>query len=233
MRLHSSLWKIPNQNIRPVLKLVSKCEPTVLKRSREIYPPKINFNKQIFDLGSVAIIAYKLPKTSKKRTAVARVLRRTPKIRIGSALLMVPYLKSSRLNAYKGRAVLQDELFNFLEREGVEAHRLVHLKIVYPSSHSSLLKRMIDYEVLVCEKLVSTIRGLIYAAKYMGNYDTAKLLKLLSFYKTRYRDLQCVAHFMYSSMNVDLRPSLKKVYNSLVRYKQAVEGRVEQAGVAE
>lgn len=234
VRLHSSLWKIQSQNMRQALKVVSKYDPTVLKRSREIYTPQINFGKQVFDLGSVAIIAYRLPKKSSgKRTTVVRMLRRVPKIKIGSALLMIPYLKSSRLNAYKGTVVLQDELFNFLDREGVEAHRLAHLKIVYPSSHERLLELMIDREALICEKLTVSIRGLTHSVRRIENHDLAKLQKLLSFYRSRYRDLQAVAYFMYTFMNIDLRPSLKKVYNALVHYRKAIEGKVVQPSVAE
>ena len=67
IRLHSSLWKIPSQNMKQALNIVLMYGPTVFKRSREIFPPKINFGKQIFDLGSVAIIAYKLPQTSSRK----------------------------------------------------------------------------------------------------------------------------------------------------------------------
>ena len=234
IRLHSSLWKIPSQNIKKALNTVLKYEPTVFKRSREIFPPKISFEKQIFDLGSVAIIAYKLPKkSSRKRMAVLRMLRRAPKIKIVSTLLIVPYLKSSRLNAYKGRAVLQDELFNFLDKECVEAHRLGHLKIVYPHSHEGLLRTMIDYEVLICEKVTVSLKGLIYTAKHTENLDLSKSQKILSFYRSEYRDIQGIAYFMYKSMNVDLRPNLKKVYNALIRYRQVLEEKLGQLSVAE
>lgn len=234
VRLHSSLWKIPSQNVRHALKTASKNGPIVLKRTREILPPQVNFDKHIFDLGSVAIIAYRLPTTSpRKRAAVVRMLRRVPKIKIGSALLLIPYLKSSKLGSYRGRAVLQDELFSFLDREGVEAHRLTHLRIVYPSSHEELLRLIIIRETLACEKLASSIRSSTYAVKHADKPDLAKTQKLLSFYKSRYRDLQGVAFFMYSSMNVDLRLGLKKAYNALMHYRQAVGGKIEELSVAE
>lgn len=234
LRLHSSLWKIPSERIKNALKAVSGNDPVVLKRSREILPPNISFDKNIFDLGSVAVISYRLPKTSsRKRTAVQRMLRRAPKIKISPALFMIPYLKSSKLNAYKGRAVLQDEMFEFLDSEGVENNRLTYLKIVYPSSHERLLELMVSYENLVCTKLTSTIRSLIHAANHAELDDIVKFQKLLSFYKSRYRDLQGVAYFMNDSMNVDLRPSLKMLYNALVHYKRAVERKSEKLNVTE
>ncbi|MFH0748962.1 MAG: hypothetical protein V1915_03485 [Candidatus Bathyarchaeota archaeon] len=234
VRLHSSLWKIPMQNMAPSLNLVRTCDPVVFKRSREIFPPKINFDKHMFDLGSVALIAYRLHKpSSKKRTVIGRMLRRVPYIKMGSCLLLIPYLKSSRLNAYQGSAILQDKLFKFLDEEGVEAHRLTHLKIIYPSSHENLIKAMIDYETRICVKLVFAIKSLTSIVNHTENHDITKLQKLLSFYKSRYTNLQGIGFFMYHTMNIDLRPSLKRVYNALMQYKQAIEGKVEQLNVAE
>ena len=234
VRLHSSLWKIPSQNMRQALKALLGYGPTVFKRSREIFPPEINFNKKIFDLGSVSIISYRLPKTSsRERTAVLRILRRVPKIKIGSSLLIVPCLKSSRLNTYNGRVVLQDELFNFLDREGIEAHRLAHLRIVYPSSQEGLLKTMISHEVLLCENMAISIKCLTYVIKHSENYDLIRLKKDLSFYRSRYRDLQGIIYFLYTSMNIDLRPDLRKVYNMLIHYRRAIEDKVEQLSIAE
>ncbi|MFH0896626.1 MAG: hypothetical protein V1850_01065 [Candidatus Bathyarchaeota archaeon] len=92
---------------------------------------------------------------------------------------------------------------------------------------------MFSYETLVCTKLISTLRNLTREASQAGLDGNINLQKLLSFYKSHYRDLQGVAFFMNDSMNVDLQPSLKMLYNALMHYKSAVEKRSAQLNVAE
>ena len=234
IRLHLSLWKFTSQNIRFALKIVTNQKPIVLLRSREIFPSKINFDKQVFDLGSVAIFSYRFSKTSsKKRTTLSRMIEKVPKIKIGNALFIIPYLKSSKLNLYKGKVILHDELFRFLDIQDIENNRITHLKIIYPNSHEGLLNLMIIHEKLICSKLISVIRKLTQQINNSEVSNTLKLYKLLSFYKSKYNALQGIAFFMLHSLNVDLSPDLVMVYNALQHCKRTLERKNKQLNIAE
>ena len=141
---------------------------------------------------------------------------RTPRIRIGQSLYIIPYLKASKLEAYKGKVMLQDDLFVFLKKEGVDAHRLAFLKIVYPSSHKTLVKSIMDHEALTCQKLASSAKKLMVKIRKAEGDELPRLKKILSAYKVKYVAVKGVILFLHYVMNIDLRFPLKKAYNSLI-----------------
>jgi len=221
VKLHYSFWRVPRKEIKKALEITRGSRPLVFKRTRELLRPQINFDREIYDLGSVAIIAYRLPKEQiGKRAAVVRTLRKTPRIRIGQSLYLIPYLKASKLESYKGNVMLQDQLFAFLKKEGVDAHRLTYLKIIYPNSHKALVKLMIDHEILACQKLASASKRLMSKINRAELQELPKFQKLLSAYNVKYRAIKGVVFFLYNIMNIDLRFYLKKAYNSLILCKK-------------
>ena len=226
-KLHYSLWRVPKKDIRSALRVTRECEPLVFKRTRELLWSQIDFDKEIYDLGSVAIIAYKLLKgETGKRNAVLRALRRSPRIKIGQSLYLIPYLKASKLESYKGKVMLQDELFDFLKNEGVNAHRLTHMKIIYPSSHKSLLRLMMDHEILTCQKMTLALKRLMAKIEKSEPQELPKLMKILSAYNVRYKAIRGTILFLYNMMNVDLRFHLKKAYNSLILCKKMYNSKI-------
>ncbi|MDQ1281509.1 MAG: hypothetical protein QG670_2774 [Thermoproteota archaeon] len=220
-KLHYSFWRVPQNEVRKVFETVRENHPLILKRSREIIAPQISFDKGIFDLGSVAIIAYTLSKKEMgKRVAVQRALRKTPRIRIGQSLYLIPYLKAAKLEMYKKKVMLQDDLFDFLRKKRVDAHRLTHLKIVYPSSHKELVKSMADLEAIICQKLALSLKKLAAEITKTPAEELLKLKKILSAYNVMYRTVNGVVFFLNEIMNIDLRNNLKKAYNYLILCKK-------------
>jgi hypothetical protein len=202
--------------VKKALESTNEYRPLVLKRTRDLINTQIDFEKEIYELGSVAIIAYKLQKEqSKKRAAVVRALIKTPRIKIGQSLYLIPYLRASKLEAYKGKVMLQDELFDFLKEKGIDAHRLTYLKIIYPTSHKVLLKMMIDHERLTCQKLTSALKQLITKINKVEPQDLQKFRKIISSNNVRYRAIRGIIFFINIRMRIDLRYDLKKAYNTL------------------
>jgi len=215
-KLHYSLWRVGRNDVKKALAATREHRPLIFKRSRELVSAHVNFERELYDLGSMAIIAYRLPKGQMgKRAAVIRALIRTPRIRIGQSLYLIPYLRASKLESYKGKVMLQDELFEFLKREGVDAHRLTYLRVVYPSSHKVLVKMMIDHEVLTCQKLTSALKELMKRINNAEPQELPRLRKTISTYNVRYRAIKGVIFFSHDMMRVDLRSHLKKTYSSL------------------
>lgn len=221
-KLHYSLWRVEDNRVKKALEATRNYKPILFKRGRELANPNVSFDEETYDLGSVAIIAYRLPKAQiGKRAAIIRALIRTPRIRIGQSLYIIPYLRTSKLEIFKGKVMLQDELFDFLKRMGVEAHRLTHLRIVYPTSQKALLKMMIDHEVLTCQKLTSTLRKLAARINESEPQELPKLRKVISSYNVRYKAVKGIVYFLYKAMKIDLRADLKKASVSLSLCKRA------------
>ena len=125
VRLHYSLWRISPKIAKPVLQMLRGRHAIVLKRSRGVMLPSASSE---MDLGTVAIIAYRLPQWSpRKRVAISRALNSLPAMRVGRCLYLVPYLKASKIASYQGIIPTYSDLFKFLEKEGIEVARMTHL----------------------------------------------------------------------------------------------------------
>lgn len=180
-------------------------------------------------MGTVAIIAYRLPRwSSRNRAALSRVLSGLPAMKIGRCLYLVPHLKASKIATYRGALITSSDLFRFLEDVGIEVARLTHLRIVYPTNQEPLLRALVEAQVSKIERLIIAcrrLRGILSA----GELDDAmRVRKLLSAYRLRYRLLKGAAFFLYREMGVDLRPNLKRAYTALMSCKVLIESKAPQ-----
>jgi len=175
-------------------------------------------------LGTVAVIAYRLPRwSSRKRAALSRALSGLPAMKIGRCLYLVPYLKASKITTYRGAILTSSDLFKILEEKGIEVARLTHLRIVYPANQEPLLRAFIEGQVNKIERLALACRRLRGTVRVEGLDDTVRLRKLLSAYRLRYKMLKGIAFFLHKEMGVDLRPVLKRAYVALTSCRVLIE----------
>jgi hypothetical protein len=180
--------------------------------------------KEIRDLGTVAIIAYRLPQLSQNsRVATTRALRGLPAMKIGRCLYLVPYLKSSRIVAYKGVANTYTNLFRRLQSEGIKVSHMAPLRIVYPVDQESLIKAFIQVQVDKIEEFASACRKFREAIKGEHRSDNVRFRKLLSAYRRRYKELEGLVAFLHGEMGVDLRLLLKRSYPVLLACRALLE----------
>jgi len=224
-RLHFSFWKVPRSKVRWALEVVRAADPLILRRSREVTSPVVNRAKGVYDLGSLTVFAYHAGGLKPGvRAAVARMLRRMPHIRLGKSLYATPHIRSSRYDLLRSRILLPSDFFDALTKLRVETHRLMYMRVVYPSSQQALYEQLIGGQVKSCHDLLRRSQLLMKQPRSSGG-DTRRLRKILSGLKTRYLASKGVAYFLYRTMGVDLRPLLKDVYNSLVTCKRFVDER--------
>jgi len=221
-RLHYSFWRISSEIAKPLLSLTRGQRPLLLKRSRGI-ASTLSEEKEIRGLGTVAIIAYRLPKLSQNsRVAATRALNGLPAMKIGRCLYLVPYLKSSRMVAYKGVANTYTDLFR-LQAKGVKVSHMAPLRIVYPVDQESLIKALIQVQVDKIEEFASACRKFRETIKVGHGSDNVRFRKLLSAYRRRYKKLEGLVVFLHREMGVDLRPLLKRSYPVLLACRALLE----------
>jgi len=224
VRLHYSLWRADPKIVKPILLLLQGRHAIVLKRSRGIVPPSLSYERRTVDLGTVAIIAYRLPRwSSRKRAALSRAFSGLPAMKIGRCLYLVPHLKASKIATYQGAMLTSSDLFKLLEDEGIEVARLTHLRIVYPANQEPLFRALIERQVIRIERLNLVCRQLREAIRTGELGDDVGLRKLLSAYRLRYRLLKGIAFFLQREMGVDLRPVLKRAYVALTSCRVLME----------
>lgn len=216
VRLHYSLWRIPSKIVKPVLQLLRGRHAIIMKRSRGIAAPTLSYEKGTVDLGSVAVIAYRLPRSSsRKRAALSRALSGLPAMKIGRCLYLIPHLKASKISSYRRTILTSSDLFKLFEEEGIEVTRLTHLRVVYPTNQEPLRRAFVETQINKIERLILACRRLRETIRTGGLDDTIRLRKLLSAYRRRYRSLKGIVFFLHREMGVDLRPALKRAYVAL------------------
>ena len=222
-RLHYSFWRISPEIAKPVLELTRGKRPLLFKRSREIVST-LSEEKEITDLGTVGIIAYRLPQPSQNsRVATIRVLRRLPAMKIGRCLYLVPYLKSSRIVAYAGVAATYSNLFRLLRAKGAKVSHMAPLRIVYPVNQEVLTKAFVQVQVNKIEGFTSACRRFRETIKEGHEGDSVRSRKLLSAYRRRYKELEALAIFLQKEMGIDLRLLLKRSYPILLQCRALLE----------
>jgi len=223
IRLHYSFWRISPEIAKPVLKLTRGQHPLLFKRSRGIVPA-LSEEKEIKDLGTVGVIAYRLPQLSQNsRVATTRVLRRLPAMKIGRCLYLVPYLKSSRIVAYAGVATTYSDLFKLLRAKGAKMSHMAPLRIVYPVDQETLIKTFVQVQANKIEGFTSACRRFRETIKAGHKDDSARSRKLLSAYRRRYKELEALVVFLQKEMGVDLRLLLKRSYPVLLQCRASLE----------
>lgn len=226
-RLHFSFWMVPRGSVRQVLEIVREADPLVFRRSREVAPPRMNRTRGVYDLGSLTVFAYHAGRLKPGvRSAIARMLSRMPHLRLGKSLYIVPHIRSSKHDAFRGRILLPNEFFGALTKLRVETHRLMFMRIVYPSTQQTLCEQLVEWQVEGCRDLQRRSRVLMRQLRSSSGGATTRFRKAWSGLKARYRALKGVAYFLYRTMGVDLRPQLREVYSSLIACKRILNGSV-------
>ncbi len=216
VRLHHSFWRVPKGKIAQAVRLTYKDKPIVFRRTREMAIPRVDPKTGVYDLGSVSVIAYRVPKSKVDvRVAIGRALLRTPHIQIGQSLHITFHMRAQRFSGVSHRVMSQDRFLNFLREIGADARCINRLRVVYPRSHSVLVNRMINSQFAACRKLTLTSRGLALRIREADPNDLLKLHKVLSACKARYMALKGVTLFIMKGMGIDLRPCLKESYYSI------------------
>jgi len=224
VRIHYSLWRVQVKQAKPILHLVRGRHAIVFRRSRGISVPSMSPGKGELDIGTVVLIAYRLPKwSSRKRAALSRALSGVPAMKVGRCLYMVPQLKASKAPVYQRLILTSTELARFLDDRDFKVEQLSNLRVVYPVNQEPLLRAYIEAQTEKIERLNRACRRLRQPTLDNVPVDAAGLRKLLSSYRLRYRSLRDIVLYLRKEMGVDLRPALKRAYVALMSCRVLLE----------
>ena len=88
-RIHRSFWRIDENKINKVLKVLENNQPIILRRTREVRKPGFLGSKGMLDLGSLIVVMYAVPKGF-NREKVQIILRSAPCIRLSRSIYAFP-----------------------------------------------------------------------------------------------------------------------------------------------
>lgn len=222
-RLHYSLWQIPRCAVPTAVSLLRGCRPIVLKRSREVVSASLGRSEKSFDLGTVMILAYRLPAgASRKRAALSRALWQSPALKIGRCLYLFPHLRAARQLRYRGWILSSAEVVDLCERVQIETRCFPYLRVVYPENHELIMRALMEEQSMKAERLFTASSHLLQVMRTVPMPEL-KIRKVLSAYRLRYVWLKRLVVFLRQEMGVDISPVLKKVHRSLASCRALLE----------
>ncbi|MEM1569802.1 MAG: hypothetical protein QXL27_06405 [Candidatus Bathyarchaeia archaeon] len=208
MKLHKGLWISRSNSIESDLKPILDYyfeSITILKTSRKLHKPLISFEENIYNLGSLILIAYDLPYSTRVRKAISRLLRRSPCFKLAPSIYLFPH---ARYEVYEGTSI-------------VSPSGLIKRIILYGGrvTCASRLILLSDYSAkhIVEKNLNSLGERVENVYDYCLTLESGEKLidpKLLSELKIEVATLKTLLKFYESEVSLSLKEMYSKVYKA-------------------
>ncbi len=217
-RLHEAFWRINEDEIHRVLKVLVKNQPILLKRIREIRKPRLTQNRGLSELGSLVVIMYSTPKTV-KRERIKKLLSRAPCIRLRRSVYA--FLQRHSLFDKDHQLVDARRLVEFIEQNNGQVKVVPRVVIEDAESLERLLQETGER---VETRLTSIIRCCkeLYGRTLSGN-DLRPAKDLLAKNKRIFSVTKKVAAFYEKWLGIDFSSSLRRSYKALKRVSSVVD----------
>jgi hypothetical protein len=209
-QLHRAFWKIDEDKVNTVLKLLEKNQPILLKREREIRKPQYMKNKGNSQLGSLVIVMYSTPKEI-KREKVKNVLKRAPCIRLCRSV----YAFSQKHSLFDKNNELVDawKFATFIKGIQEDVKVIPRAVIVNKGSVERLLEEIrqrVEREVHDINRCCMEL----YDRVLVGD-DIQRIRVSLSKNKRRFITVKKVAAFYEKWLGMDFSKGLMKAYRAV------------------
>ncbi len=223
-QLGKSFWEIgeKEEKASKILKLLQKNYPVILKRERQIRKP--HFVKEedgVYDVGSLVIVAYRIPKEV-KREKLRKFLKRAPCLRLCRSVYAFCHYHS-RFD--KDNKLVDAQRFQvFLQEMLGEVEVVPRVVIVNLDSVENLLdetKKRIENEVA---DIIRCCKELYYKI-LNGELDKQLARNTMTKLNRRFRTVRRIALFYEKWLKMDFSKSLIRPYraiqkvNSLLSYE--------------
>jgi len=215
--LRRSLWKVEEEQLSKVLKILAENRPILLKRTREIRKPQIIREEDIHELGSLVMVTYSLPKDV-DRGKVRRLLLRTPCIRLCRSVYAFPQ-DQTRLDKDK-RLVDAHRFSNLIQEMGGNVRVVTRVVVANPRDAEYLLQETRERFRRRLLEIVKQCKNL-YTMVYAEGSDPYWIQKKLTELKKRYVALKNVAKFYEKWLGINLSKDLLKPYRAIKKVHHA------------
>lgn len=216
-RIHTAFWKVNEEKVYKVLKVLEKNQPILLKRIREVTKPQFVKNSGLSKLGSLVIVMYAAPKEV-RRERIKNVLKRAPCIRLRRSI----YAFSQKHSFFdKDRQLVDARKFTvFIKGIQGDVKIIPRVLITDRGSIERLLQETRERVERENSDIVRCCKEL-YGKALEG--DDVRLTKdALSKCKRRYLTVKKVAAFYEKWLNMDFSRGLMKSYKAVKKVNSVV-----------
>ncbi len=217
-QVHKSFWKIEEEKVNTVLKVLEKNQPILLKRVREIRKPRSMKSSGISEIGGLVIVMYANPKEA-KRERIKNFLKKAPCIRLCRSV----YAFSQNHSLFDKDNELVDA-FKFAEFiKGIQEDVKVIPRVVVVNADS--YERLLEE---IRERIEGEIYNIVKCCKELYNralsteYDVPRIKDVLSKNRRRFIAVKKVIAFYEKWLRMDFSKSLLKSYRAIQKVNSVV-----------
>lgn len=207
-QIRKSFWEVNEENIKTVAGLLQKNFPLILKRTREIRKPSFMKEGGRGELGSLIVIAYRVPKEEKK-VKIANLLKRAPCIRLCRGV----YAFCQRQERFDRKHELVDarRFWDFICKIDENAVMIPRLIVVSSRSLEIILGRT---RKRVEKEIINIVEGYkhLYQKVRKGEIDGRHAAGTAQKLRKRFINVRKVAAFYEEWLRMDLSNVLVKPY---------------------
>ncbi len=217
-QVRRSFWEVGEEKENTVLRILQKNEPILLRRTREVRKPRYLKGKGIGELGSLVVIAYKVPEEV-KREKIKNFLKKAPCIRLCRSV----YAFSQNHSRFDKNGELVDarRFWKFIQEIDEDVKVIPRMAVVNSESVERLLKeteKRVEREI---DNIVGGYKRLIQRAS-RGEMNDQHICNAVQKLKRRLATVRKVAAFYEKWLNIDLSKSLIKPYPYMRKVRSTV-----------
>lgn len=214
-QIHKSLWKVKEEKLDKVLRILQKNEPIILRKAREIRKPHWNKEDKVSDLGSLLVVAYNIPK--EKRKTINRAIWKMPHIPLCRAVYAFP--QKHRLADNENKLVAT--LLKLITENHGDVKVISRIAIEDQPSIKRLLDEITDRIQKETSDIIASSKVLTY--KVEKEYcNRERVSKNLAELRKRYVDLKRVTSFYEKWFRMDFSKNLLKTYRAIKKVQNVI-----------
>jgi hypothetical protein len=216
-----SFWQVEDEKVKVVARMLRKNSPVILRRIREVRKPNFKKNERWNDLGSLVVIAYKVPKNM-KMGKIKNLLKKAPYIRLCRGV----YAFSLHQKQFdKSRSLVDARTFLEFIRQ-IDENAVVIPRVVIMNSQA--VERIIgDVEMRIEKEIQVIVEG--YEKLFMkvkrGKIDKQRIFEIRRKFKRRFLTIKKVATFYEEWLRMDFSHILMKPYATIRKVRLLIDAK--------
>ncbi|MFQ6076967.1 MAG: hypothetical protein ACE5Z5_12715 [Candidatus Bathyarchaeia archaeon] len=214
VRIHRGLWVAPGRGPAYETGLLGEPQVLVLRTSRALRRPHIDEERGVYDLGSLILIAYRLPEDARIRKAVSRLIRRAPCFKLAPSVYMFPQVNYNRYRGEKSVLLTPDVLMKKIIVFGGEVHYIPKVTLASSSSAKSLIEEL-------REGLARRGQKMLQSCLRVNLGGEPKPAKRISELKTDIKALRELLNFYEREMGLSPKPAYTDLRRAIKILKEA------------
>jgi hypothetical protein len=186
----------------------------ILKTSRNVERAEIDYESNVFNLGSLILLAYEPLEDANANRVIYRLIERSPCFKASSLIYLFPYINYDKY--IERRIVSPSMIIRKIITYGGRAISASRLKLIYPSDGKPLIEDLERNLMKRLEKIGDAIQ------KHKMQEKTVKMKTLLEM-RSEIKIIRNLAKVYHEELKINLKTIESKIINIAKTVNQMIE----------